>query len=266
MIYIIIGIIILLTILYFIYEDNVLKVTKYNLTSKKIKGDFKIIQISDFHNLRSKYLHNQIVKTINKEKPNIIVITGDLIDKDDNKYASILINKIKKMSKIYYISGNHECIFGGYNDLKQMLIKNNVTVLDNEYISINDDIDLYGIKDPSFDLPNDEDIITKQYLNNFNINEKKYSILLSHRPEKYNIYVDKKFDLVFTGHAHGGQWILPIIGPIFSPHQGMFPKYARGIHKKNNTSMIVSRGLGNSLNACIRINNRPELVIVSLSK
>ena len=268
MIYIIIGIIILLIlmIIYFYYEDHKLKVTKYNIESNKIKNDYKIIQISDFHNTKNKWLHKQLVNTIKEEKPNIIVFTGDLIDKFDNKYSSLLLDELNGICKMYYVPGNHEYRFDGYSKLLEVLYNHKVEVLDNKCISLNNSIDLYGIKDPMFGMPKEENQAVKDFLNEFSLNNKKYSILLSHRPEHFKEYCNKKFDLVFTGHAHGGQWILPIIGPIFSPHQGMFPKYARGIHKRNNTSMIVCRGLGNSLNACIRINNRPELVIVSLSK
>ena len=267
MIYIIIGIILLvLLIIYFYYEDFKLKVTGYNLETKKIQKDYKIIQISDFHNRKNKWFHKQVINTIKKEKPDIIVITGDLIDKDDSTYAKEFIKKIYKLSKIYYVPGNHEYIFGGYPELKDILIKHNITVLENNMVSLDNNIDLYGIKDPIFGMPGDETEVVKRYLDEFNLNEKKYNILLSHRPEQFKNYINKKFDLVFTGHAHGGQFILPFIGPVFSPHQGLFPKYARGIHNKNNTNMIVSRGLGNSLYAFIRINNRPELIIVSLLK
>ena len=90
MIYIIIGLVVVLLILlviYFYYEDFKLQVTKYSLKSNRIKKKLKIIQISDFHNERNKWLHRQIVDTIKREKPDLIVITGDLIDKDDNKYT-----------------------------------------------------------------------------------------------------------------------------------------------------------------------------------
>lgn len=266
MIYIIIGmIIIVLLILFFYYEDYKLKVTKYSITDNRIKNDFKIIQISDFHNNKNKWLQNQVVNTIKNENPNIIVITGDLIDKDDHKYAEEFIKKIHKLSKIYYVPGNHEYIFGGYPKLKEILLKYNVNVLENEYTSINDYIDLYGVKDPDSKMTGDDKSYMEESLKAFKLNNKKYSILLSHRPELFDIYIQNKYDLVFTGHAHGGQVIMPLIGPLYSPHQGVFPKYARGMKEKDNTKMIISRGLGNSLFAIIRVNNKPELIIVSLS-
>ncbi|WP_455769208.1 metallophosphoesterase [Marinilactibacillus psychrotolerans] len=92
----------------------------------------------------------------------------------------------------------------------------------------------------------------------------RFKVLLSHRPELFETYAAHGFDLVFSGHAHGGQFRLPFIGGLIAPNQGLFPEYTAGIYSKKQTRMIVSRGLGNSV-IPIRINNRPELVIVTLS-
>ena len=179
---------------------------------------------------------------------------------------NILLSEIEGICDIYFVPGNHEYIFEGYSKLLEVLHKHNVKVLENKCVDIGNNIDLYGIKDPIFGGIEDEEKTLNEYLDCFKLNDKKYNILLSHRPEHFSSYCDRNYDLVLTGHAHGGQFIIPPIGSIYSPHQGLFPKYARGIHKKNKTNMIVSRGLGNSLYAIIRINNRPELIIVSLSK
>ena len=89
--------------------------------------------------------------------------------------------------------------------------------------------------------------------------------MLSHRPEKFPIYAEARYDLIFSGHAHGGQWRIPFIGGIFSPSQGFFPEYTSGCYTKDSSTLIVSRGLGNS-SFPIRINNRIELVLVTLKK
>lgn len=95
------------------------------------------------------------------------------------------------------------------------------------------------------------------------IEEDTYTILLSHRPELFDTYAASQVDLVFSGHAHGGQIRLPLIGAVFAPNQGFFPKYNAGIYRKDRTQMIVSRGLGNSIFP-IRLNNRPELIAATL--
>ncbi len=86
---------------------------------------------------------------------------------------------------------------------------------------------------------------------------------MSHRPEFIHFYAKAGIDVVFSGHAHGGQIRVPGIGGVLAPHQGFFPKYAEGMVKENNTLMIISRGLGNSTFP-IRINNHPELILATL--
>ena len=92
-----------------------------------------------------------------------------------------------------------------------------------------------------------------------------FKILLSHRPERFDLYSDSNVHLVFSGHAHGGQFRLPWIGGLVAPDQGLFPKLTEGIHTRKDTSMIISRGLGNSV-IPLRLFNRPELIVVTLSK
>jgi predicted MPP superfamily phosphohydrolase len=94
--------------------------------------------------------------------------------------------------------------------------------------------------------------------------EDGYTILLSHRPELFEVYAQHTVDLVFSGHAHGGQFRIPFVGGLIAPNQGLFPKYDAGIYEEGNTTMVVSRGIGNSI-VPFRINNRPEIVLVELA-
>lgn len=90
-----------------------------------------------------------------------------------------------------------------------------------------------------------------------------FQILLSHRPELFDLYADKNIDLIFSGHAHGGQFRIPCVGGLVAPDQGLFPEYTSGAYTQNQSTLIVSRGLGNSI-IPIRIFNRPEIVLVIL--
>jgi len=146
----------------------------------------------------------------------------------------------------------------------------NISYLHNEVRSIyktNDKINLIGIEDYNYFKAKDElnhrenfqDILSKLS------NKNEFNILLSHRPEKFDFYVKEKYNLVFSGHAHGGQWQIPFVGGVFSPSQGFFPKYIHGVYEKENTKLVVSQGLGNS-SFPIRINNQIELVLVTLKK
>lgn len=270
---IIILIIVVLLSYYLYFQNTELQVSSYDIVDSKIPKEFneyKIIQISDFHNTKSKKLTDDLVNEIKKQKPNIIVITGDFIDskKTDIDISISFIKRIKDISPIYFITGNHEASISDYETLKTKLKKENVIILDNknEVLEIaNSKINLIGVNDPNMSYhpeATDSDKISSE-LSEANYDKNNYSILLSHRPELFNTYVDNELDLVLTGHAHGGQIRIPIIGGLVSPNQGFLPKYTSGIFKKDNTSMIVSRGIGNSI-IPFRINNRPELVIVQL--
>ena len=259
----------------FHYENTTLKVTNYEVASKKTPTDFndyKIMQISDFHNTRNKKLTNSIINEIKEQKPDIIVLTGDTIDpKMPHMEASFdFIKIIKDYAPIYYITGNHESHLKSYAETKKELIELGVIVLDNEKRTIEKNeskINILGIADPY--MVNGKvnkkkgEVIIKSELDSMEYNDNEFNILLSHRPESFKIYTDYKMDLVFTGHAHGGQIRLPFIGGLYAPHQGLFPKYTSGTFKKDNTTMVVSRGIGGS-KFPFRINNRPELVIVTL--
>ena len=145
-----------------------------------------------------------------------------------------------------------------------------VIVLENQKVEITRDgeaITLMGIDDPSFQesyLFGDAEGVTKQAIESLQRESDGYTILLSHRPELFDLYVDTEMDLVFSGHAHGGQFRLPFIGGLVAPNQGFFPKYDAGLFSEENTTMIVSRGVGNSI-VPLRFNNRPEIIVVMLN-
>ena len=123
-----------------------------------------------------------------------------------------------------------------------------------------------GIDDPSFQedyLFGDSESVVRQAIYDLQNESDGYTILLSHRPELFDLYVETEMDLVFSGHAHGGQFRLPFVGGLVAPNQGFFPKYDAGLFSEGSTNMIVSRGVGNSI-IPIRFNNRPEIIVATL--
>lgn len=266
-------IILLLLGFYLNFENTSLQVAHYDILDNKIPEDFnnyRIIQVSDFHNTTSKKLTNDLVENIKKQKPNIIVLTGDLIDsrKTEVTFAINFIKEIKDIAPIYYVTGNHEARVSKYSELKEQMNNLGIDILENKAIAIrqNDStLNLIGINDPSFANENkvsDNEIIRTE-INNLEYDKDIYTILLSHRPEAFDTYVSENINLIFTGHAHGGQIRIPFVGGVVAPNQGLFPKYTSGKYEEKNTTMIVSRGIGNSIFP-FRINNRPELIIVVL--
>lgn len=256
-------------------------VTKYEIKSEKIPLNFnnvKILQISDLHNALFGKGQEEIIGITKAIMPNYIFITGDLIDryKKNIDRAMELVSAIVDLAPIFYVAGNHEWEAGEAGKELWTRLKNlGVVVLHDSIINIkkeNSQIQIMGIDDP-YSLPDNRSLNTydrvssKVFLKRFiklnKAKEKDYTILLSHRPEFLHFYEKAGIDIVFSGHAHGGQIRLPGIGGILAPHQGFFPKYAEGVIKKGKTFMVVSRGLGNS---CFpfRINNRPEMVVVIL--
>ena len=142
--------------------------------------------------------------------------------------------------------------------------------MENKAVSIfrdGSEILLLGIADPLSAnepyVPDSE--IVKTELQSIKNDKDTFKIILSHRPELFEEYKSRKIDLVFAGHAHGGQLILPLVGSVYAPNQGLFPKYTAGVFNESGTAMVVSRGIGNSLFP-FRVNNRPELVITVLEK
>ena len=257
---------------YLWWGNNSLTVSNYTVTSPEITqsfNGFRIVQLSDIHNKDFKGRLSEKVKTLS---PDIIVITGDLIDsrRTDISVAEKLIKELKPLAPVYYISGNHESRIEEYPALRKILETHGVEVLDGKTVQLEregETVSLTGIDDATFfgsGLLDERKIVFAQKLKEISENKGSgFSVLLSHRPELLEIYAGCGFDLAFTGHAHGGQIRLPFIGGILTPNQGFFPEYDAGEFRKDNTTMIVSRGLGNSVFP-FRIGNRPDIVLCEL--
>lgn len=265
-------IIVALLSVYFYYQNNFLQTSNYTVENENIPeafDNYKIIQISDYHNVKSNRLNNDLVKSIKDEKPNIIVITGDLIDsrRTDVNSALSFLEKIKDIAPCFYVTGNHEAAIKEYSKIKHQITKSGVIILENTHKTItidNQNIEILGLKDPLFYPKKERDKINKKLEKVLEKADKdNFKILLSHRPEFFDVYSKYDIGLVLSGHAHGGQFRLPFIGGLFAPGQGFFPKYTSGIFEQNGTNMIVSRGIGKS-SMPFRINNRPELIVITL--
>ena len=261
--FIIVLIVIAIIATYCYYENNALQVTNIDISSSKINSKIKIVQLSDLHSKQFGKNNSDLIKLVNKQKPDIIVFTGDLIDvttSDINPSLNTLI-ELNKTTPVYYIVGNHE--HGAYknDEIISTLKTAGVHALSNETTSINiknTNISIIGLDEINYNKQKID-----KMLSSF---EKRsdFKIILSHFPENFqNDYKNYSVDMVMSGHAHGGQVIIPFIGAIYAPGQGFFPKYYMGKYTENNVSLVVSRGLGNS-RFPIRINNRPEVVVVNL--
>ena len=252
-------------------ENTLLDVTGYTVSSDKITAErFRILQISDFHNTHNRVLRENLISEIKARCPDIIVITGDLFDKrrTDLNSSAEFIRAIKDVAPIYYITGNHEGKkMERFSELCQQLEPAGINILRNRQVTVNDWLTITGVDSPRCHIDT-RDIRKysrqmKKQLGELQISNNTFNILLSHHPELFTDYVKAGYDLVFSGHAHGGQFRLPGIGGLFAPGQGSLPQYTEGTFTEGKTTMIVSRGIGNSLFP-FRLNNHPELVITDL--
>ncbi|QNO16606.1 metallophosphoesterase [Alkalicella caledoniensis] len=255
-------------------QNNFIMVNNMNLDFRDLpKGfdGFKIVQISDLHNKMFGSNQRRLVAKIKKAQPDVIFITGDMVDsrKYDAKPALILIDEIIDIAPIYYVTGNHEFRLAEFSFLMKEIEKRGVNVLRNssEILEIDgDEMRIIGVDDPTTlgDMFDEEKNLAVSIDIAIGENEEGYfDLLLSHRPEYFPIYAESQMDLTFSGHAHGGQFRLPLIGGIIAPNQGLLPKYTAGVYTEGDSKMVVSRGLGNSI-IPQRIFNRPELVVVTL--
>ena len=253
--------------------NTALEVNEYAISSSKLPDafdGFRIAQISDLHNAEFGKDNSNLLTLLREAEPDIIVITGDLVDSyhTDIDIALRFAEDAIKIAPCYYVTGNHEARIPEYKALKTGLASAGVVVLDNqrmELVQNGEVIALIGVNDPSFRtdyLLGDSTAVMSGTLKELTEND-AYTILLSHRPELFDTYVASGVDLVFSGHAHGGQFRLPFIGGLVAPNQGLFPEYDSGLYIEGRTNMLVSRGIGNSI-IPIRFNNHPEIIVVTL--
>lgn len=256
-------------------EDKHIGTTHYTYRSNKIPKSFdgyKIVQVSDFHNAYFGRRSKHLLWAVAQAEPDVIVITGDIVDRRTPylKRAAVFIEQITKIQQTYYVTGNHEAHYKHFNKLYEVIGRSDIRNLTKHSAVLErngEKINLAGINDVWFfgdeENPKTYRSFYNELKNTVNDLPNRMTVLLAHRPELLSMYSDTDADLVFTGHAHGGQIRLPVVKGLYAPHQGVNPKYTQGMHENNGTTMIVSRGLGNS-RFPFRVFNHPEVVVVEL--
>lgn len=256
-----------LIVLFFLWENNAIEVTEYQYKTNELKALFdgyRIAQVSDLHNNEFGKNQRQLIAKLKKANPDIIVLTGDLIDRRKTNISIALefVKEALKIAPVYYVSGNHETGLNrnDWNRLMGGLMQLGAIPMDNRAIEITKEGELGFYLLGLGDLHLTDDTLSNQ---NSVIHGDKLQILLAHEPQYMEYYSSCGVDLIFSGHAHGGQFRIPGIGGLIAPGQGLFPKYTSGPYHMGNTTMIVSRGLGKSI-IPIRIFNRPQIILVQL--
>ncbi len=258
--------------------DFRLKTVYYNVESDKLSSPVRIALITDLHSCRYGENQKKLTEAVQEQKPDLVLLGGDIFD-DNGSYdnAELTVRQLAGQYPCYYVTGNHE--YWGYDvgTILDIVKDCGVTILagDCETITINGQtINICGVDDPDATsyLLEGEPIEWQLERANEAAQEAEnvlgtdiFTVLLSHRPELYETYQNYDFDLVLSGHAHGGQWRIPgILNGLYAPHQGLFPEYAGGRYDYAGGTMIVSRGLARESTLAPRIFNRPELVIIDV--
>lgn len=264
---IILVIIAVVLIPFFIWQNNYLSESfyAYDISDIDPKLDgMKIAQISDLHNKKFGKEQSRLLKKLKNYQPDIIFVTGDVIDSNhtDLDVALEFLQGAVEIAPVYFVIGNHEMWLDSHtlDTLKKEMEALGVYYMDNECLSIpygETSYNLMGLDVDNLYGGNLEKCLEEE-------DKEKLTILLAHEPQYFQRYCDLKMDLVFSGHAHGGQIRLPFIGGVVAPDQGFFPQYTEGTYEEGETTMVVSRGLGNSI-IPVRIFNFPEIVYVELN-
>ncbi|GIN95352.1 phosphoesterase [Siminovitchia terrae] len=260
----------------FLYVNNHwLQVSSHDISSDRIPTAFDglvIVQLSDLQDAEFGKNQVKLTEKVKKLNPDFIFLTGDLIDSNryDLERSLHLVRKLVGIADVYYVIGNHEVAVNRVEKITSALQALGVVVLSNEAKILErngEKLVIAGLDDPLMESIEASEKTIAKYMDRTlaDIPDQYYRLLLSHRPEVFDVYVNRQVDLIFTGHAHGGQVQIPGIGGLVAPGQGWFPKYTAGVHTKGITTMVVSRGLGNSV-VPYRMFNRPEIVVVTLKK
>ena len=255
----IIAVVLAVIMMWVIWGAATVGLTKVTVTEDNLPmafNGFRIAHVSDLHNSA---LWKKAIRQIQRAKPDIICITGDIVDSKRTDVATSLAFAAEavKIAPCYYAPGNHENRLNDavYEDLKHGLEALGVVILqDSEVVLTRGDgqIAIAGLG-------------WSKYLAGSISKFDGYRILLAHHPEYIGIYKNAGYDLVLSGHVHGGQFRVPFIGGLLAPGRGWFPAYDAGLFAEGKTDMYVSRGIGNSL-VPLRLNNRPEVILITLKR
>lgn len=247
-----------------------LEISRYEVNSQKLPESFdgfKIVQLSDLHGAEFGEDGMELVDKVGSLEPDMIALTGDFVtDEGDLAAVEKLAARLVKLCPVYFISGNHEFGSGLAVKVRNILERAGVKYLSNEYLTISrgeDEILLGGVEDPLAyaDMLSPDELAQKMN----DAAPDAFKILLGHRNYWMTEYPELPVDLIFCGHAHGGLIRIPGVGGLIGTDRRLFPDFDAGEYNNGRYTLIVSRGLGNSV-SIPRVFNRPEIVCVELTR
>lgn len=267
--------VILLTIIVIdmICSQKMLSVTKYEYRTEKVSKEIRVVHLTDMHNYQFGKENRRLVKRVGEQSPDLIFVTGDMLNEYEERTDIVenLIRDLRGIAPVYFSMGNHEVNYGKNEsypkDLREKLERAGAVVLEKEYadIEVNGQELRIGGAYGYLLRKKWHDGSEQRFMKAFQDTD-RFKILLSHKSEGLLLWKGLerwKVELVFSGHAHGGQMRLPIIGGLYSPEEKYFPTYTKGMYECGNGTVILSAGLGSS-HGIPRVNNLPEIVVCDI--
>ena len=260
----------------FAFNDN-LTLSSYNILTDKINNEstIRIVLLADLHATMYGADQQPLLQKIKSQEPDLILLAGDIVVDSIFDTATLLfLAGIQDIAAIYYVTGNHE--YWGPNadniqTIRNTILSYGITILSDSYeqIEVNgNSLIIAGVEDPdkvnAVPEYNQEESIREAF---YNISDYDcFKILMSHRPENLNLFSEQSFDLVVSGHTHGGQFRIPfLLNGLYAPEQGLFPEFVGGMYIYDELTLIISRGLATHHPRLPRIFNPPEIVTIDLS-
>lgn len=249
--------------------DSRLLVQRYTLETDKLSAPVRLVLVTDLHSCKYGENQQELIRAVEAQQPDLVLLGGDIFDDQlPPENTEVFLQAIAGKYPCYYVAGNHEYWAGkeAFASMMAFMEGCGIRILKGDVAQAEVKgqlLYIFGADDPdAYDSPGLEAQLERMKPA---MNENGYTILLSHRPEYYDLYRKYGFDLVLCGHAHGGQWRIPLlINGLYTPDQGLFPRYAGGMYREGECTMIVSRGLARESTGVPRIFNRPELVVAEL--
>ena len=268
---------------YYIYKESTdFRITTYRLdTKKKLPRDLNIVMLTDLHDTKHGEGNSKLLAAIDEIKPDFVLCAGDMITSymqpkynSDNTFE--FLKKLSDKYKVVYGLGNHEQRYlsepekfkGKFEELNAFVKSLGIDFLNNEYVHLDEfNCTIYGLNIP---IENYARVVTKPLADNYagvifdKADEGAYNIMLAHTPDYFDNYCEFKPDLICSGHVHGGIVGVPYFGGLLSPQLKLFPKYDAGLFKKDDTTMVLGRGIGWHT-IPVRINNKAEVIRIVIN-
>lgn len=248
--------------------DELVTVT-YTLDTPEVDRPVRLALVTDLHSCDYGEGQSELLDAIAAQSPHAVLLGGDIIDDDiPRKKGEEFVTKVSRTYPTCYVSGNHEFRTDDIAGIKDFLRTAGAYVLEGDCLPLTlegQTIQICGVDDPE---GIGQEAMTQQLAQAAaQADPALFTVLLSHRPELIDRYRSfENFDLILSGHAHGGQWRIPgLLNGLLAPNQGLFPDYAGGRYDFPDTTFVVSRGLARESTRIPRLFNSPELVILEIT-